>query len=175
MKKLIVLLAIVMLTTTAAFSQTSSVTETTDHIVSTYYFIRHAEKDRSNAFNKNPDLITAGHERAMKWRQILSNVTFDAIYTTDYNRTKQTAQPIANKYKLKMFMYDPKNIDTDLFLKQTKGKNVLVVGHSNTTPQFVNALIAKEKYPQIADNNNANLYIVSIVNGVSNSTLLLVN
>jgi broad specificity phosphatase PhoE len=48
------------------------------------------------------------------------------------------------------------------FAHNTKGKTVLVVGHSNTTPAFVNAVLGEKKYDNIDDNNNANLYIVSI-------------
>ncbi len=48
------------------------------------------------------------------------------------------------------------------FIKNTKGKSVLVVGHSNTTPGFANKLIGKEVYQDIDDTNNTNLYIVTI-------------
>ena len=64
---------------------------------SVYYFIRHAEKDRSDKSNRNPDLIQKGLLRAVKWSYVLENVSFDAVYSTDYNRTKQTAQPTAEK------------------------------------------------------------------------------
>jgi hypothetical protein len=37
----------------------------------------------------------------------------------------------------------------------------LVVGHSNTTPMFVNAVLEKETYPWIADDNNGMLFIVT--------------
>ena len=56
-----------------------------------------------------------------------------------------------------------KNIDTKAFLESTKGETVLVVGHSNTTPTFVNKLLGQDKYKQIDDSNNANLYIVTIL------------
>ena len=56
--------------------------------------------------------------------------------------------------------------------KTNQGKNVLIVGHSNTTPNLVNELLGKEKYPQIEDNNNGNLYVVTIINGISTCTLL---
>ena len=44
------------------------------------------------------------------------------------------------------------------------GKTVLVVGHSNTTPQFVNAILGSGRYSDIQDDNNANLYIVTRIN-----------
>ena len=34
---------------------------------SVYYFIRHAEKDRSNPEDKNPDLNQQGKIRALNW------------------------------------------------------------------------------------------------------------
>jgi bisphosphoglycerate-dependent phosphoglycerate mutase len=46
------------------------------------------------------------------------------------------------------------------FLKDTSGKTVFVVGHSNTIPSLVNLLIGKKKYTAIEDTNNSNFYIV---------------
>jgi len=129
---------------------------------STFYFIRHAEKDRSDANNRDPKLMTEGLERAQKWREVLSNVKFDAIYSTDYNRTKETAQPTADANNLELVSYDPSNLDGVAFLETNRGKNVLVVGHSNTTPMFVNAILDSEKYPKMEDDNNANLYILTV-------------
>ena len=65
-------------------------------------------------------------------------------------------------------------MDTENFLEKTKGMNVLVVGHSNSTPTFVNTLLDKDKYPQIDESNNANLYIVTIIDSEVVSDLLLV-
>lgn len=132
----------------------------------TYFLIRHAEKDRSNPDDRNPHLKDIGRERALKWSQVLKNVKLDAVYSTDYNRTKETANPTAASHHLKVIYYNPSKIDYDAFKKETKGKTVLIVGHSNTTPKFVNALIGKDKYKQIADTNNANLYIVTINDSV---------
>ena len=67
---------------------------------STYYLIRHAEKNQSDKTNKNPNLIEKGLLRAAQWTYVLEHVTLDAIYSTDYNRTKQTAAPLAEKLNL---------------------------------------------------------------------------
>jgi 2,3-bisphosphoglycerate-dependent phosphoglycerate mutase len=151
------------------FSQESNSQETT-----TYYFIRHAEKDRSDTNNKNPTLIQEGILRAAKWSLVFDNVKFDAIYSTDYNRTKQTAQPTAEKNEIDILIYDPRNLYSEGFINNTKGKTILVVGHSNTTPQFVNAILGQEKYQSINDSNNANLYIVTISSSSEISDILLV-
>ena len=167
------ILTLILFTVIPTFSQeekTNTETETT-----TYYFIRHAEKDRSDKTNRNPHLTEAGKIRAEQWSVILSHVTFDAIYSTDYNRTKETAQPTATKNKLELTIYDPRHIDGKSFRAETNGKTVLVVGHSNTTPMFVNAVINNKKYEQINDNNNSNLYIVTIIDDKISDQVLAIN
>jgi len=141
---------------------------------STFYFIRHAEKDRSDKTDRNPHLIQTGLLRSAKWSYVLENVKFDAIYSTDYNRTKETAGPTAEKNEIDITLYDPRNIDGNAFKTANQGKTVLVVGHSNTTPMFVNAILGMDKYPQIDDSNNANLYIVTISGSGEVTDVLLV-
>ena len=68
--------------------------------VTTYYFIRHAEKLRIDKTDKNPNLNFNGYKRAEAWRNVFSNIPFDAIYSTDYNRTKLTAKPTATSKNL---------------------------------------------------------------------------
>lgn len=141
---------------------------------STFYFIRHAEKDRTNMDDRDPKLKEEGILRAAKWSLVLQHVKFDAVYSTDYNRTKQTAQPTAEKNGLELTFYDPSNIDGKAFLETNKGKTVLVVGHSNTTPAFVNAVLGEQKYQDMADDNNANLYIVTVLPSGEMSDIVLV-
>ena len=143
-----------------SFSQEENASETT-----TYYFIRHAEKDRSDKTNRNPHLTEVGKTRAENWSAILEQVTFDAVYSTDYHRTKETAAPTALKNKLELTLYDPRAIDVKSFMEATKGKTVLIVGHSNTTPMFVNMVLGLKKYEDIDDSNNGNLYIITIIDG----------
>ena len=40
----------------------------------TYYLIRHAEKDRTNNMNKNPNLNSQGLLRAKKWTQYFKDI-----------------------------------------------------------------------------------------------------
>jgi len=170
-------LLLTVLLTIPTFSQEET-KEVIEHLTktTTYYFIRHAEKDRSDANNKNPNLIQNGILRAAKWSLVLEHVKFDAIYSTDYNRTKQTAQPTAEKNNVEITIYNAKELNSEEFIKNTKGKTVLVVGHSNTTPKFVNTIIGKEKYNPIDDSNNANLYIVTISSsGEISDTLLVID
>lgn len=139
------------------------------HKTTTIYFIRHAEKVDSS---KNPDLSSVGLERAAHWGKIFSETTFDAIYSTDFKRTQQTATPTAENKKLDITLYDAKSLDFDKFKTDNLGKTILVVGHSNTTPDFVNKLINQNVYAAIEDTTFGNLYIVTL-NGDLVTHLLL--
>ena len=190
MKSVSIFVTILLLSLFLGCSQKSDTTphqvqEVSETPTSTYYLIRHAEKDRSDKSNKNPDLTETGNQRAVKWAGIFSNIAFDAIYSTNYNRTQQTAEPTALKQNLTIRDYDPSNLYSEAFKNQTQGKTVLIVGHSNTTPQFVNAILGKNlsadgqgrqvKYENIDDNNNGNLYIVTVSGSIKKVSLLTIN
>jgi len=140
--------------------------------ITTYYFIRHAEKIRTDKANKNPNLTEKGLDRAENWSTVFGGVNFDLIYSTNYNRTIQTATLIAKSKNLEIQFYNPRELYNKEFQIKTKGKTVLVVGHSNTTPMFVNKIIKKEKYSDINDRNNSNLYIVTISKTLISDILL---
>ena len=137
--------------------------------ITTYYFIRHAEKVDNS---QNPDLSETGLKRASLWNNIFSEVDFDEIYSTDYKRTLQTASPTATTKKIEIKLYNPKTINIESFKKETLGKKVLIVGHSNTTPKFVNDIINQQLFSDIEDETFGNLYIVTIIDGVISSQLL---
>lgn len=160
----------------SAFLLVSSCTnKSNDTMLTTLYFIRHAEKDRSNPENKNPHLTTTGLNRAQYWSEIFKNVKFDAIYSTDYNRTIETAKPTANSNNLTIQIYDAIQLDTRNILENNKGNNVLIVGHSDTTPKFVNKFLGTDSYLDIDDSNNGNLYILTITDTMVTDLLLTVN
>lgn len=152
------------------FAQEDTIAQTT-----TYYFIRHAEKDRSNPSEKDASLTTEGHQRAQDWSMIFQHVPFDAVYSTEFNRTKETGQPTASNNRLEIITYSVNDGYNEAFKEATIGKTVLVVGHSNTIPDFVNAVIGHEKYNEIEDTNNGNLYIVTISNGIISDLVLTIN
>jgi 2,3-bisphosphoglycerate-dependent phosphoglycerate mutase len=128
----------------------------------TYYLIRHAEKDRTDKTNANPSLNLNGELRAQKWSTYFKDIPLDAVYSTNYYRTIETATPTAFSKDLKVLKYDPRNMYDSIFRSETKGKTVLVVGHSNTTPVFANKILGEKKYENMDDNDNASLFIVTI-------------
>ena len=133
--------------------------------VSTFYFIRHAEKDRSDPENTDPELTQAGLGRAMHWAEILIDVPLDAVYTTNFERTTMTAAPTSVKNDINVQYYDPQDLDIEQFKVDNLGKNVLVVGHSNSTPDLINQMIGEDKYFEIDDDDNGSLFIVQSAGG----------
>ena len=134
--------------------------------VTTYYLIRHAEKDRRTK-TMDPQLNEIGLKRAENWVKVFNDVSFDKIYSTDYKRTQQTATPTAKSKGLEVLSYGTENFFNEEFKIQTENQTVLIVGHSNTTPAFVNAIIGKQEHSNIDDSDNGKLFIVTIDDGVS--------
>ena len=144
--------------------------------MTTYYFIRHAEKDEQDPANKDPELTNAGKKRAAKWSEIFKEVKFDAIYSTDFARTRQTASAIAHSQGKTVRLYYPRMLNSPEFQEATKGKTILVVGHSNTTPAFVNAILGEKKYVDINEKENGALFIVHVAtDGSKSSEVLYIN
>ncbi len=129
---------------------------------STFYLIRHAEKIRVDKSERNPDLNEAGFERAESWKNYFIDKNISKIYSTNYKRTLKTVEPLANEKNIEIELYSPSDIEYDKFIKLNAGEITLVVGHSNTVPDFVNELINNKYYDHIEDLNNSNLYTVSI-------------
>lgn len=130
--------------------------------MTTYYFIRHAEKVVEDPADKDPELTDLGRQRAENWAEILKEVEFDQIFTTDYIRTRKTAEAVADSQEKDILHYDPKQLYSESFQKQTKGKTVLVVGHSNSNPRFVNAILGETVYEDLPESEYGSLYIVNI-------------
>jgi broad specificity phosphatase PhoE len=144
--------------------------------ITQYYFIRHAEKDESNIQDRDPQFSEAGVKRAASWAKIFSEVEFDVIFSSNYHRTMNTARAVADTQQKKIEIYDPKKLNDPEFQKKTKGKTVLVVGHSNTNPAFVNLLLGENKYRDLDEKEYGSLFLVTISpGGGKTSELLYIN
>ena len=161
------LLLVLMVSCCLSFSQ-----ESDEVVTATYYLIRHAEKDRSNPNEKDPALTEEGIERAKAWATIFHSIPIDKVYSTNYQRTRETAQPTATAKGVDITYYNPRSFDVKAFKQETQGMHVLIVGHSNTTPFFANMLLGGKRYDAIPDDQNGNLYIITVLNERTNSTLL---
>jgi 2,3-bisphosphoglycerate-dependent phosphoglycerate mutase len=132
----------------------------------TMIFVRHTEKALEPA--DDPGLSPEGQKRAAELARQLVDADvvagIDAIYSTPYRRTLETAQPTADALGLEINHYDPSDNEAVLatILKTHKGKIILVVGHSNTVPTLIADLGASKNVPAIAEYEYDNIYVVSI-------------
>ena len=137
--------------------------------------IRHAEKVRTNESDRDPKLNEKGVLRALNWKEYFLDKDITKIYSTNYKRTLETVKPFQEAIGLATILYSPSSIDYKDFISSNKGEIVLVVGHSNTIPNFVNELINDQVYAQIDDLNNSNLYIVNLCDSSVSHRLIKVN
>lgn len=130
----------------------------------TVILLRHAEKDLSEgADTANPELSAAGKERAARLVKLMRKHRIDAIYSTDFIRTRATVAPIARKNRSMVLMYDPRNLTQmrDLILAG-KLRTILVVGHNTTTPALVNMLVGEERYKKLDETEYDKIFVVKI-------------
>lgn len=110
----------------------------------TIYLVRHAEKEVSAENPKDPSLTPCGEKRAESLATFFEVIDLDEVYSTEYLRTKNTAQPVAQKKEKEIQYYDPKKLDDFAKLLIKNKQDVLVVGHSNTTPVLAGLLVGEE-------------------------------
>lgn len=128
--------------------------------IKTVILVRHAEKTGNSV---SDPLSTEGHCRAEHLAQVTRNARITSIYATQYLRTQQTVQPIANLLTLDVIPLSSSNVDSlvDQILSAQSGNVVLVAGHSNTVPNVISELGGGGNY-SIMDNEFDNLFIVTI-------------
>jgi len=134
--------------------------------VTTVILVRHAEKAAEPA--NDPPLTDAGQLRANELARVLGSAGIDAIYTTNYARTRGTAAPLAAALKITPVEIKPgPAFPADMaakILAEHKGTTVLVVGHSNTTQQVIKSLGIADA-PKIEESTFDNLFIVTLAEG----------
>ena len=112
--------------------------------------VRHAERAPGSG---DVPISEAGQARARALAEVGKVAGVQVIITTQFQRTKQTAAPLAEALGLTPVAVTTqadvaKHIaDVAAAVKQHAGKTVLVVGHSNTIPAIVGALGG----PKLAD------------------------
>ncbi|MDN3665121.1 histidine phosphatase family protein [Algibacter miyuki] len=127
----------------------------------TIYLVRHAEKELSPDNRKNPSLSPCGVQRAESLSDFLEDVPLDAIYSTDYTRTKSTAQPTSIAKQIEVNIYNPSKLKDFAKSLLESNEDALVVGHSNTTAALAGLLIG-EKLETINEKTYNRVYQVVI-------------
>ena len=125
----------------------------------TVYIVRHAEKD-ANTMSSDVPLSEAGKQRAEALRQLLKDSSVTAVYSTNFIRTKTTAQPLAEALGLTVQTYDPRDTGFVQLITATGKGNVLIVGHSNTVDDLVNGFLGQKWLSDLPESSYGNLFII---------------
>jgi len=107
----------------------------------TVILLRHADVDPP-AGGPVPDglaLNAAGQTRAMELARVLGGVGISAVFVSSAQRTQQTAAPLAARLGLAAAVL-PTDPEVGAGVIAGAGPVVLVVGHSNTVPDLIEAL-----------------------------------
>jgi broad specificity phosphatase PhoE len=128
------------------------------------FLVRHAERadagtPAAKMAGADPELSDAGKARAASLAALLKDAKITAIFTTEYKRTRDTAQPLAAATGVAAAVVDSKDAASLIDKVKASAGNILVVGHSNTLPDVIKALGVGEPV-SIADDQFDNLFVV---------------
>jgi 2,3-bisphosphoglycerate-dependent phosphoglycerate mutase len=126
----------------------------------TVILIRHAER-LATPGNNDPHLNAAGRARARLLVHVLSQANVAAIYTSEFVRTKETAQPLAEALGLSPIeATDVQGLKNDILLNHAE-ETVLVVGHTNTVQEVIGLL--GDSSHEIADEEFDNMFVATVL------------
>ena len=110
-------------------------------------------------------LSEAGKQRAEALKEVLHKKNIGTIYSTNYDRTRSTAQPLASAVGITIQNYDPGDSTFIPRLVKQGNKdnegNILIVGHSNTVDDIVNQLTGEKLVAgDLPDSQYGDLYMI---------------
>ncbi len=124
---------------------------------------RHAEKSGTS---DTASLTTIGRQRASDLARVLRDTRLDAIISTQYNRTLQTAAPSAAQAALNVTVIEggmgvAANAEAVARAVDSlpSGSAVLVVGHSNTLTPIIRAMGGPD-LPDLCDPEYSTLFVL---------------
>jgi len=135
----------------------------------TLVLVRHADRD-----GQLDALTAAGTTRAQELAHVGMKAEFAAIYRSDTNRARDTAAPLAMATGLTPVVYPANEVDQLVasILADHRGQKVLVVGHSNTVPDIIEAA-GGPSLPEIESGEFDNLFVLTLCRcGRKRATLL---
>jgi len=137
-------------------SATASGEETTY----TLFLIRHAEKQADGS--RDPKLTETGKSRSIQLANWFEDKNIREIWSSDYKRTRDTAEPLLSQLGLELTIYDPGNQAALVEQLLHKQRNALIVGHSNTIPELAR-LLCGCFIEDMQETEHDRLIIVSVV------------
>ena len=140
--------------------------------VTTVFLVRHAEK--ADVPGQDPPLSDAGRARAEALARLLQGAGVKAVFTSQFLRTRQTAEPLAKRLgvaaaavPLAVKTSNPREVTEESVRELMKmveahaGGAVLIVGHSNSVPDVIRAL-GGDLVPKIDESKFDDLFVVTV-------------
>ncbi|MBV8036339.1 histidine phosphatase family protein [Roseateles sp.] len=125
--------------------------------------VRHAERAAEPA--ADPGLTPAGEQRALALAQALAGTRVDAILTTQFRRTRDTAAPLARAQGVQPQAIEARrgaaaeHVQAVADAVRGQAGTVLVVGHSNTVPAILAAL-GGPRLPEICETSFHHIFLL---------------
>ena len=122
------------------------------------FLVRHAERLDSST---DSPLSADGQARAVRLAQMLRDARITAVVASEFTRTRDTARPLAEAFKLPIQQVPATDLDGLLAKVRAAGPRgrVLVVSHSDRVPAILAALGWKGEVT-IASGDYDNLWVV---------------
>ena len=168
----VVILGAVISLVIIALQTGSSATNQEEFKVTTVFLIRHA--DRADEPRQDPPLNDKGVSRSHELARLLGSSGIKTIYTSQFLRTKQTAEPLAKllgvtvtPITLKSNPTNPRLVSeqstTEITNKilERPGETSLVIGHSNSIPDVIK-MLGGDMVPMIDEKKFDDLFVVAV-------------
>lgn len=170
----VVFLATVLFATLLIQAAAARDAQSTDEVfkATTVILVRHAEK--ADAPREDPPLTEAGVARSQKLAGLLATAGVKAIYTSQFLRTKQTAEPLAKQLGITVApitiqskQSNPREVSEQSIrqivdkIMEHAGDTVLIIGHSNSVPDVIK-MLGGDTVPTIDEKKFDDLFIVTV-------------
>jgi phosphohistidine phosphatase SixA len=134
--------------------------------VRSIFFVRHADKASEET---DAPLNDQGRRRADCLANTLADARIEQIFTSDLQRTQQTAAPLAERLRLKPVAIPISRPDQLIeAIRLSKAANVLVIWHDATLTKVMRALGAPAITP-IAHTEYNRFFILTLAGGKTDS------
>lgn len=159
-------LVLTLLAAAPALAQTATVAAPTTTVV----LVRHAEKAAEP--ESDPPLTPAGEARAHALLEALDDAHVDAVYSTQYARTRTTAEPLARAAGVDVTIVPagggaPPYVAAVAERARTEypGGVVVIVGHSNTLGRTIAALGGPADLGDLSEDVYDTMYVLLLTEG----------
>lgn len=129
----------------------------------TIYIVRHAEKATEPAGDVY--LSQVGRNRAHDLKRLLWHKHITYIYSTKYNRSRETAMPLSYEIGISIKTYDGDGTSNLLKSFPALNGNALVVGHLNTVLSMLDSMHIPHTIKIIPESEYDNIFMITYKKG----------